>query len=106
MARRKLTVEKDQEAEDLSGLVLKAASAFFDAGEKKLTALGEVQTMDGESIDSYREVQLIVYDADGDIIGRNYTNWSDFGIRQSFSLVLDEDDLFGEPARVKLYPSS
>lgn len=99
---QKIPVQIDKDMERLSGIKLEACAAYFD-GDAAVRILGEVVTVSGKPIKDYREVQAVVYDADGDILGRDYTNWGSFQLRQSFELIID--DLPSTPARVRVFPS-
>ena len=97
----KLPVHRDQDMEKITGLSFDACAAYYDGVEVRV--VGEVVTRDSRPIADYREVQVVIYDEEGDILGRNYTNWTEFQIRQSFEVEIE--DLPGVPYRVKVFPS-
>lgn len=99
--KTKLPVHRDPEMEKIAGITFEACAAYFDGESVKI--VGEVTTLNSRPLSDYREVQVSVFDEDGDILGRGYTNWSEFQLRQSFEIEIE--DLPGDPARVKAYPS-
>jgi hypothetical protein len=98
----KLPIERDERCEAHAGLVLESCSAFL-TGEGALHVYGELTTQ--RPLAEYRTLQLVVFDADGDIIHRGFTNWSAFGVRQSFEFSVETHDLPSRPAKVKVYPT-
>ena len=98
----KLPILVDKKMEALSGISFEACAAYFDEVEG-VRVLGEVVTASGEPIKDYREIQVVVYDENGDILGREYTNWTSFQLRQSFEIQVLE--LHAVPARVRVFPS-
>ncbi|TWU60402.1 hypothetical protein Poly51_06780 [Rubripirellula tenax] len=98
----KLPVQIDNDMAALAGIKLEACAAYYN-GDDEIRILGEAVTANGKSIEDYREMQAVAYDADGDIIGRSYTNWGSFQIRQSFEIYIDE--LPCDPVRVRVFPS-
>ena len=104
MARQRITVDRDQAMETMTGVGLEGGSAYY-TDDGSINVLGELVAMENTPISSYIEVHVVVYSADGDILGRNYTNWSKFGLRQSFKLEIENEDSSLNPTRVKIYPS-
>lgn len=103
MARRKIPCERDTAVEQHVKVCVETCTAYlYDDGRVKI--IGELIASEGRSINSYREVQIILYDDEGDIVGRNYTNWMEFGLRQSFEFEFDE--LEGNVAKIKTYPAN
>jgi len=101
----KLAVERDQRMETATGLTLESCTAFVN-GDGELRVYGELVCARSGALEDYREIQLVVFDADGDIVHREYSNWVKFGVRQSFQFEVDGSSLPEPPSRVKVYPSS
>ncbi len=100
-----VTVTYSGADEALAGLEIESASAFFH--EDKLVIMGELVSASGGVIEGYCEIQAVVYDFGGQLVGQALANWAPFGLRQSFSVALFMgDDLFGDPATVALVPVS
>lgn len=59
--------------------------------------------MDGARINSFREMNAVVYDSGGAIVGRETQIWMKFGVFQSFSITFY--DVKRKPARIKVFPS-
>lgn len=97
----KLPVQRDTDMEKLTNLIFEACAAYYDGDEVRV--IGEVVSSNLRPIQDYRDVQVSVYDKDGDILGRDYINWSEFGIRQSFEIKVEK--LPGVPDKVKVFPS-
>lgn len=107
MSQRKLPVVREEEMEGLCGVSIESASAFYDDDSGNLAVIGELVASSGVLKDEYREVHVVVHDVDGDVVGRDYSNWGSFGFRQSFELSFDEsDDLYGTPSSVRVFPAS
>jgi hypothetical protein len=98
---RKLPIDRDTAMENLTELTLEACAAYYDGDVVRV--VGEAVSTNGRTIPEYREIQVSVYDQDGDILGRSYTNWIAFQVRQSFEISVTE--LPGIPARVRVFPS-
>lgn len=100
-------VEYDNASAKRAGLNIEAASAFFS--DETLTVLGELSSRSGNSIDDYRELQVIVYDAQDQAVGQALCNWIEFGLRQSFECSLEPSGygyrLFAVPHLVRLIPA-
>ena len=86
------------------GLSIAAASATVQDATTVLI-LFELVSTDGHRISDYRELQALVYDAAGRVWGRAYTNWSEFGRRQSDEIEVQNERAREAPARVKLFPA-
>lgn len=68
-----------------------------------MRVVGEIVASNAKPLDDYREVQVAVYDEEGNILGREFENWGEFGIRQTFEVEME--DLPGVPFRVKAFTS-
>jgi hypothetical protein len=100
-----LTVLFDSAAERDMGVKFTAVEATCpEPGVVRV--VGELVTTSGERLDDYRELQFVVYDCADKILGRGYTNWSEFGRRQSFDEELTELRSTAKPAKVRVFPSS
>mgnify|MGYP000922484942 CR=1 FL=1 len=103
MTRRKIPCESDSSMEEYSEISIETCTGYvYDDGTVKI--LGEAVTTDEIPIDEYKTIQVILYDADGDIIDRHYTNWSEFGLRQSFKFEFGKFD--ETVAKIKVYPTN
>lgn len=103
MAKKKLKIVRDEKMEDQSRITIESCSAFIDE-DNNVSIIGELLTKNGKKIDDYKELQMIVFDKDGDIIEREYTNWSEFGTRRSFKEEIDLSDFDIEVGYIKVYP--
>lgn len=99
-------VKRDTEAESDTGIDFDGLAAYWLEDSESLHIMGIAKTVDGDLLNEYREVQLVVLDAAGAVIGRDYTNWGDFGRKRPFSFVFAEDSLFGRPSEVQVFPTS
>lgn len=99
---QKLPVQFDKDMESIAGITFEACAAYYD-GNEAVRVLGEAVASDGRPIQDYREIQVVVYAADGDILGRDYTNWIAFHLRQSFEI--EVTNLPDAPARIRVFPS-
>jgi len=104
MTRKKILVERDSKMEEIIALEIESCTAYYD-DEGFIKILGEVISRSRKHIQDYKEVQVIVYDSEGDVLARGYTNWAIFGIRQSFEIELENENPSTEPAKVKVFPS-
>ena len=52
-----------------------------------MRVLGEVVSASAKPIQDYRAIQVVVYDENGDMLGREYTNWDSFQMRQTSNVV-------------------
>ncbi len=102
-SKTKLTIQRDEYAESVAGIEVESCTAYYD--ESIIKVLGEVSSLSGRSIAQYREVHIIIYDNYGDILARKYSNWSHFGVRQSFALELRNEDPDFAPVRAKVFPT-
>jgi len=105
MAKKKVNIERNDKMESITGVSVDACSAYYD-NEKVLYVFGELSSMNKEHITEYKEIQMVGYDSDGDIIAREYTNWTEFGLIQSFEFNVDLSDFDEEPVEIKIYPSN
>lgn len=105
MPRIKIPIERDEQMEEINEVKLTSCTAYYDESGL-IKVLGELASTTGDPIEDYREVQVVVYDADGDILGREYTNWSEFGLRQSFEIKVKNEDTSLQPDRVKVFPAT
>ena len=103
MAKTKLEVMRNLAVEDSCGLVIESCAAYYDNDNESVTVVGELTAKQKHS--SYVTVQAVIYDTDGDILARKYTNWSSFGLMQSFDIDFDLSDYDQKPKKVKVYPS-
>lgn len=107
VSKKKLPVVRDEDMESLYGVSVESVSTFYDNDLGNLVVVGELAASNGVLEDEYREVQVVIHDAEGDIVGRGLSNWVSFGLRQSFELSFSEsDDLYGIPSSVSVYPAS
>ena len=104
MDGRKLAVRRDERMEGLSGLRILACSAFHYEEDEVIKVIGELTTLNGDVVREYRELHVLAYDDAGEVVGRGLTNWSAFGLRQSFEI--EVDDIQGAPAAITIYPSA
>lgn len=103
MARCKIPCERDTAMEQHHKVCVETCTGYlYDDGRVKI--MGELTASNNTPIDEYREVQVILYDEDGDIVGRDYTNWTDFGLRQSFEF--EFGDIEEAIAKIKAYPAT
>ena len=103
MAKTKLVVSRDSEIEALTKVRVESGSAYYNVDDNEVIVLGELSAL---SVDKgYVEVHVIIYDSDGDIMARDYANWVEFGLRQSFELTLDVSEFSEKPEKVKIFPS-
>lgn len=105
MARIKLSIERDEEMERLSKLRLDACTAYL-IDSSSITVMGELVSTAPTPQETYKEIQIIVFDKDGDIASREYTNWTSFGLRQSFQIDIELIEFHSENYTVKAYPSN
>lgn len=101
MTHQKIPVQLDQKGS--SGVVVVSATAFFDG--KNLKVMGELAA-ENTAVKEYRKVEVVVYDLDKDIVGRDYTNWSKFGSRQSFEINIKPEKLYGIPAKINVFAAT
>lgn len=107
VSTKKLPVVRDEDMESLYGVSIESVSAFYNEESGNLVVVGELAASNGVLEDEYREVQVVIHDAEGDIVGRGLDNWMSFGLRQSFELSFNEaDDLHGTPSSVTVFPAS
>jgi hypothetical protein len=102
-SKKKIPVERDEVMEEAFGIKLEACTACCD--EQSLVVIGEARSARSTTIDGYREIQLVVYDSDNDLLAREFENWAEFGIRQSFKVEMDVQGLPATPSRVKVFPT-
>lgn len=103
MSREKILCERDMAMEEHSHIQLEACTAYVYE-DRKVKVMGEAVAQDNSVKDEYKTIQVILYDADGDIVDRAYTNWMEFGLRQSFELKFSNlDEVI---TKVKVYPSN
>ena len=100
-----LAIERDTVAESDSGILISAASATMH-DDSTILVLAELEANGGRRIAEYRELQVLVYDAAGKVWGRAYTNWGEFGRRQSLELEVRSTRVRAAPVRVKLFPTT
>lgn len=100
-----LAIERDTVAESDSGILISAASATMQ-DDSTVLVLAEVEADGGRRIAEYRELQVLVYDATGRVWGRAYTNWGEFGRRQSVEIEVRSTRTRATPVRVKLFPTT
>jgi len=105
MAKKKILIERNEQMEKITGVKVDGCSAYYD-NEKNISVFGELSAISQSYIDEYKEIQFVVYDSNGDIIARHYTNWSEFGLMQSFEFIEDLSDFEDEPVKIKVYPSN
>ena len=104
MAPKKLVpLTRDSDAELDVGIEFDGLAAYWLDEAESLHVMGIATTDDGEPLNEYREIQVVVLDASGSVIGRDYTNWSDFGRKRPFSFAFSDDSLFGLPAEVHIF---
>lgn len=65
MARTRIPIERDQKMEDLTELEVESCSAYYD-DNGYIRILGEIISTSREPIWDYKEVQVVVYDTEGD----------------------------------------
>lgn len=105
MAKKKIKIEQNEQMEKHTGIKIDACSAYYDS-ENTISIFGELSAINQSYIDEYKEIQFVAYDSNGEIIARNYTNWAEFGLMQSFELIEDLSDFETEPVKIKVYPSN
>ena len=98
----KIDIERDEDSEELYDIEIVSCTAYCKSGDIKV--YGELASMTMRPIRKYREIHVVVYDVYGDILARRYTNWSEFGLRQSFDLNLENQNPSRAPVRVKVFP--
>jgi len=98
----KRPVHVDKDMESLAGMSFEACAAYYD-GDEEVRVIGEAVSANSKPIQDYHEIKVVVYDAEGDILGRDYTNWTSFQLRQSFEI--EVMNLPGVPTRVRVFPS-
>lgn len=102
----KITTLRDENMEQLAGVKVEACTAFLDS-KGALHILGEIVSSNKKPIRDYRELQVVVFDSNGDISNRELTIWNNFGLRQSFDFKIEAEELAGStPAKVKVYPAT
>ena len=104
-AAGELEIERDMTAESESGIAISAATATLQ-DDSTVLIIGEIEATGGRRIGDYRTLQVLVYDAAGKVWGRDYTNWSEFGRRQSFEVEVSNERSRSTPTRVKLFPTT
>lgn len=103
MPKNKLEIMRILSVESVCGLSIESCTAYYDEGDKSVAVMGEV--MAKQNMSNYAEVQVVIFDSDGDILARDYQNWSNFGLLQSFNLNFDLSEFDQSPQKVKVYPS-
>ncbi|RLJ19148.1 ATP-dependent DNA helicase PcrA [bacterium endosymbiont of Escarpia laminata] len=105
MVKKKLQIERNKQMENHSGIKIESCSAYYDT-KKNVCVFGELIAENKSPVNEYKEVQLVVYDSDGELMAREYTNWTEFGLMQSFDFNVDLSDFEMEPSRIKVYPTN
>lgn len=103
MTRVKLEVVRNLDVENDCGLCIESCSAYYTSEEQSIKIIGEITAK--KKISDYVEVQVVVYDMDGELMAREYCNWRSFGLLQSFDLESDLSGFEQTPKKVKIYPS-
>ena len=102
MPKKKLEIVRDLQMEALTKIRVESCVAYLD-DDHQVCIVGEVSAFSVD--DNYAEVQVVVYDSDGDIMSRDYSNWGAFGLRQYFDLQIDVSEFEANPVKVKVFPS-
>jgi len=98
-----IEIERDKYEEDQAKIVIKSCTAYLtEPGE--IEVIGEAITQSGRAINKYKEIKFDVYDDKRKLIGTNYTNWSEFGRRQSFKSYVNYKPKKTIPTKVRVYP--
>ncbi len=101
----KILIIRDENMELFTGVKIEACTALIDR-KGTLNIIGEIASANAQPISDYVEIQVLVFDSDGDLVNRQFTNWSELGLRQSFEFEIEPETLAGStPTKVKVYPA-
>ena len=78
------------------------AALFFD-GDDEVRILGEMVSANGHLIEDFVDVQAVVYDTRGNLIGRDDYCLGEFLLRQSFEIIVE--DLACAPSQIRVFPT-
>ena len=78
-----IPVEIDEQMTATCGLKFIGCSAFFDGGGE-VRVLGELVSANGKKINTFIDIQVIIYDSQRNLIGQDEACLGDFFFRQSF----------------------
>lgn len=100
---KEITIERDDFCENEYKIKVESCAAYLvERGEVNI--IGEAVTKSGTAINKYKEIHFSVYDANGKLLGTNYTCWSKFARRQSFDYQVYFKPKSAIPAKVRVYP--
>jgi curved DNA-binding protein CbpA len=102
-SKQKLPIERDALAEELHAIQVVSCTAYYN--NTLITVIGELAAVSFEPTRQYKEVHILAYDADGDVLARARGYWSPFGARQSFEVEVENAFPAHPPVKVKVFPS-
>lgn len=105
VVKNKLLIEQNPPMEVFTGVNIDNCSAYYDE-DRIIYVFGEAITSNQKPLNEYIEIHLTILDTDGEFIGREYTNWTEFGLMQSFQFKVDVSDFKTIPTKIKIYPSN
>lgn len=104
MKKSKVMVQRNVDMEKFCDVSIEKCTAYID-GDKNLSVVGVMNATGQSPITDYREVHLLAIDDKGDLMAKEYTNWSEFGFMQSFDFDLDLSEFEDAISEIRVYPA-